>query len=103
MAAQGQAPKDEIATVLSNARLSGIEIALLTILFLVFPFANIAVGHVAYHHWKRDCPAKARAVNDLSIGCFLLQILPVLAIGLICLLNWLTTGAIWNPLQILVP
>jgi len=61
--------------------LSGTEFVLFGLLFFLIPLANIVVGHVAYHHWKRKSPAKARAINDLSIGSFLAQVIPLLVVA----------------------
>lgn len=61
-------------------QLSGVEVALFALLFISIPLANIVVGHFAYHLWKASNPGKAKAVNALSIMCFLLQCLPIAAI-----------------------
>jgi hypothetical protein len=55
--------------------LSGTEVVLITLLFLLLPLVNVVVAHIMYHHWKATSLKKANQVNALSFGCFALQML----------------------------
>ena len=55
--------------------LSGPEVALFALLFLLFPVANIVIAHVLYVQWRKATPRKAGQLNLLSFGCFGLQLL----------------------------
>lgn len=67
--------------------LTGIEVVLFCFLFLLVPLANLVIAHVLYKTWVATSVKKAKQVNALSFGCFLVQCILGVAVYLI-VRNW---------------
>jgi hypothetical protein len=53
--------------------LTGVEAIWFCLLFLVVPLANIVIAHILYKMWAGTSLKKAKQVNALSFGCFVVQ------------------------------
>ncbi|MCY2964656.1 MAG: hypothetical protein NT069_13645 [Planctomycetota bacterium] len=61
----------------SDPGLTGIEVVLFSFLFLVVPLANIIIAHILYKMWATTSIKKAKQINSLSVGCFVIQFVTV--------------------------